>query len=155
MPPLIPIETLSYYLTKTGFLKFKKWFETIDLLSPIHDELDKLTYFIENTTWLEDKLRKDAIAKIRSIIMKHIENTINKDPNTYFEDWVNSIQKYCYQGGYGYRIQYSGVFPHHWCVYADYYNDVKNIPDLVILCGIVCDKYINLSDKPETMHWSQ
>ena len=154
MSPLLPIETLSYYLAKTGFLKFKNWFKSVDLLEPIHDELDKLTYLVEHTSWLEDKVRKDSLTRIRTLITKHIEKTINKDPNLYFEDWVNSIQKYCFQGGYGHRIQYSGVFPHHWCVKTEYYEEVKKIPDLVILCGVICDKYISLTEKPDTMYWS-
>ena len=32
MAPLIPIQTLSYYLSKSGFTKFRDWFNSIKLL---------------------------------------------------------------------------------------------------------------------------
>ena len=55
--------------------------------------------------------------------------------------------------GFGYRIQYSGIFPHHWCVRKEHYDKVKAIPDLVKLCGVLSDKYINLADIAEEMIW--
>ena len=154
MPPLIPIETLSFYLSKTGFLKFRQWFISFEALQPIHNELETLTYNIENSTWLEDKLRKDIISKIKLLIIKHIENIVGISPEIFFQNWIDSIQVYCHQGGIGHRIQYSGDVPHHWCVHNIYYDKVVNIPGNVILCGIVADKYINLSDIEEQMHWN-
>jgi len=154
MAPLIPIETLSYYLSKTGFPKFRQWFKSVELLSPIHNDLENLTYITENSTWLEDKLRKETLIKSKSLILKHIETVIGTNPEKYFQNWIDSIQPYCFQGGYGHRIQYSGNIPHHWCVSCENYEKVKNIPINLALCGIVCDKYVNLSEKPETMHWS-
>jgi hypothetical protein len=154
MAPLIPIETLSYYLSKTGFPKFRQWFKSVELLSPIHNDLENLTYITENSTWLEDKLRKETLIKSKSLILKHIETVIGTNPEKYFQNWIDSIQPYCFQGGYGHRIQYSGNIPHHWCVSCENYEKVKNIPKNLALCGIVCDKYVNLSEKPETMHWS-
>jgi hypothetical protein len=154
MAPLLPIETLNYYLSKSGFLKFREWFKSIEFLQPIHDDLETLTYIIDNSTWLEDKLRKDTLNKIKLLILKHIEKILNKEPEMYFQEWINSIQEYCFQGGYGYRVQYSGNVPHHWCVRCEHYDKVKNIPSDVALCGVVCDKYFNLSEKPETMYWT-
>ena len=154
MSPLIPIETLSFYLSKTGFPKFRQWFKSVEFLEPIHNELENLTYFVEHSSWLEDKIRKENINKIKVLILKYLEKTINKDPNIYFQEWIDSIQKYCFQGGYGHRIQYSGLFPHNWCVRCEHYDDIKNIPLNVTLCGIVCDKYINLSQTPDIMYWS-
>lgn len=153
MPPLIPIETLSFYLTKTGFTKFKNWFSSLEILKPIHKELNILVNIIDNSTWLEDKLRKECFYKLKHLIIKHIENTIDMDPEKYFQNWIDSIQQYCIQGGYGHLIQYSGKFPHHWCVKCEHYDKVKNIPLNVQICGIVCDKYINLADKPEHQYW--
>ena len=154
MPPLIPIETLNYYLTKSGFPKFRQWFSSVEIFKPIFVELDSLTTSIINSTWLEDKLRKDSLLKIRVLIMKHIENILNISPDNYFQLWINSIQQYCFQGGYGHRIQYSGEVPHHWCISSNDYDKIINIPENVKLCGIICDKYINLSDTPEQMYWS-
>ena len=154
MAPLIPIETLSYYLSKSGFPKFRKWFNSIKLFEPIHNELEALTYHIETSTWLEDKIRKEAIVKIKLLIINFVEKTINCNPEKYFNDWIESIQKYCFQGGVGHRIQYSGYFPHHWCVYCEHYDKVFNIPYNVLICGVICDKYINLSKNSEIMIWS-
>lgn len=153
MPPLIPIETLSFYLTKTGFSKFKQWFYSIEILKPIYQELDALTNIVDTSNWLEDKLRKECFHKIKSIITKHVENTISIEPEKYFQNWIDSIQEYCFQGGYGYLIQYSGNIPHHWCVRYENYDKVKDIPELVKICGMVCDKYINLSDTAEMQYW--
>ena len=154
MAPLIPIETLSYYLSKTGFIKFRPWLKSVELLKPIHNDLENLAYITENSTWLEDKLRKETINKLKLLILKHLENTIGKEPEKYFQNWIDSIQQYCFQGGYGHRIQYSGDFPHHLCVCCENYEKIKNIPVEVVLCGVICDKYINLSETPEQMIWS-
>ncbi len=155
MSPLINIQTLSYYLSKSGFNKFRDWYKSIILLQPIHSELETLTYIIENSTWLEDKLRKDTFNRIKILIFKNVEELIGKEPDIHFQDWINSIQEYCFQGGYGHRIQYSSSnLPHHWCVKTEHYEKVKNIPNDVALCGVICDKYINLSENPDTMFWT-
>jgi hypothetical protein len=154
MAPLIPIETLSYYLSKTGITKFKVWFNSIELFKPIHEELDALTNIIEQSRWLEDKIRKQTFTKIKTLIINFIENINNKNPEVIFQEWIDSIQNKCFQGGYGYRIQYSGNVPHHWCVRCEYYESVSVIPEIVALCGIVCDKYINLSETADYMIWS-
>ena len=44
--------------------------------------------------------------------------------------------------------------PHHWCVKPEYYDIVLNIPEQVKLSAILCDKYINLSEKSELQYWS-
>jgi len=150
MSPILPIETLSYYLSKPGFPKFRNWFKSISLLEPIFSDLEDLTYLVETSTWFEDKLRKESINKIKGLLFSHIKKTLNKEPEKYFEEWIESIQKYCYQG-YGHRIQYSGYFPQYWCVRCEYYENVKNIPKDVILCGIFCDKYVNLAEIEENM----
>ena len=154
MAPLIPIETLSYYLSKTGITKFKVWFNSIELFKPIHEELDALTNIIEQSRWLEDKIRKQTFTKIKTLIINFIENINNKNPEVIFQEWIDSIQNKCFQGGYGHRIQYSGNVPHHWCVRCEYYESVRVIPEIVALCGIVCDKYINLSETADYMIWS-
>ena len=154
MPALIPIETLSFYLSKSGIIKFRDWFNSIELLKPIATELESLTTIIEQSTWLEDKIRKQTFINIKALIINYVDIINKKDPELVFIEWIESIQKYCFQGGYGYRIQYSGNRPHHWCVKTENYEKVKNIPDIVSLCGVICDKYVNLSDKPENMVWN-
>lgn len=154
MAPLIPIETLSFYLSKSGITKFREWFYSIELFKPIHEELDALTNIIEQSTWLEDKVRKQTFAKIKSLIINFIENINKKEPEIIYQEWIDSIQAYCFQGGYGHRIQYSGTIPHHWCVRCEHYNIVRIIPEMVALSGVVCDKYINLSENADYMYWS-
>jgi hypothetical protein len=150
-------KTLSYYLTKEGYPKFKEWYNSITLLEPIYNELETLTTIINNSTWLEYKLIIDLCKKIKTIITKHIENIFGKHPEIIYNEWINSIQPYCFQGGIGYKIQYSSTpentIPHHWCVKPEYYNCVVNISDNVILSAIVCDKYINISEQSEKQYW--
>jgi len=154
MQRLIPIETLSFYLSNNGFSMFRQWCKTIEILKPIHNDLENLATLTENSTWLEEKYRKDIMNKTRFTIIKHVEKTIGEKPEKHFQNWIQSIQPYCFQGGYGHRIQYTGDFPHHWCVRCEHYEKVKDIPQTVVICGVICDKYINLAVKPDTMYWS-
>ena len=156
MKYLIP-NTLSYYFTKTGYPKFKEWYKSIELLEPIYDDLDILTTIIDNSKWLEDELRSKSFKNIKNTIVKQLENSEKKEPIIIYEDWITSIQPYCFQGGRGYKIQYSGNsdtnMPHHWCIKPEHYKLVINIPENVILSGIVCDKYINISENAELQYW--
>ena len=43
--------------------------------------------------------------------------------------------------------------PHHWCIKKEYYDTIINIPENVILSGIICNKYINISDLIEKQYW--
>ena len=150
-------KTLSYYLTKEGYPKFKKWYKSIDLLEPIYNELETLTTIIDKSTWLEDDLRNNIFTNIKNLIIENIENIFEKHPELIYNEWINSIQTYCFQGGIGYKIQYSSTpdnnIPHHWCVKPEYYKYVINISDTVILSAIICDKYINISEKSEMQYW--
>lgn len=151
MAPIIPIETLSFYLSKTGFPKFRAWFNSVELLEPIYIELESLTYLVETSTWFEDKLRKESINKIKGLLFSYIQNTLRIEPEKCFQEWICSIQQYCFQG-FGHKIQYSGYVPQYWCVKCEHYEKVKNIPKDVILCGIICDKYVNIADDAENMY---
>ena len=154
MQELVSTETLSYYLTKEGFSKFKEWYKSIDLFTDIYNELDYLTTIIENSIWLEDNLRKEIFEKIKTVIIKHITYKLGKDPEYIYNEWVNSIQKYCFQGGMCYKIQYSGSIPHHWGVKPEYYyNIVSTITKEVLFCCIITDKYINLSNVCKHEQW--
>jgi hypothetical protein len=156
MISLIP-KHLSYYFTKTGYPKFIDWYKSITLLEPIYNDLDTLTTIIDKSTWLEDELRNDIFEKIKNRIINHIERSFGKTPETIYKEWINSILPYCYQGGIGYKIQYSSnsdnPMPHHWCVKKEYYDTIINIPENVILSGIICNKYINISDMIEKQYW--
>ena len=150
-------KTLSYYLTKEGYPKFKEWYNSITLLEPIYNGLENLTTIIDNTTWLQDEVRNNIFKKIKNLIIEYIETIFGKHPEIIYNEWINSIQPYCFQGGIGYKIQYSStpenIIHHHWCVKPEYYNYVINISDNVILSAIVCDKYINISEHSERQYW--
>lgn len=153
MQELVSTETLSYYFTKKGFSKFKDWYTSIDLLKDIYNELDYLTTMIEKSVWLEDNLREETFKKIKTIIIKHTTYKLGTDPEYIYNQWVNSIQKYCLQGGMCYKIQYSGNIPHHWGVKPDYYDIVSTIPTEVLFSCIITDKYINLSNVCKYEQW--
>jgi hypothetical protein len=153
MKTYIPIKTLSYYLTNEGLPNFKKWFKSIQLLEAIYNELDILINSIENTK--EDKLIKELFENIKHKIIKQTESVFKYHPETIYNEWIESIKPYCFQGGLGYRIMYtSNNIPHHWCIKPEYYNIVVNIPENVIVSAIVCDKYINISEKLEIQYWN-
>jgi len=146
--------TLSYYLTKSNFTNFKEWYKSIDLFNDIHNELDNLNTIIENSKWLEDKLRLETFEKIKLLLINQIKKILKKEPEEIYNEWIKSIQPYCFQGGKGYKIQYSGDIPHHWCVKPEYYNKVSNIPNEVLISSIICDKYISISSKCEIEYWN-
>ena len=146
--------TLSYYLTKSNFTNFKEWYKSIDLFNDIHNELDNLNTIIENSKWLEDKLRLETFEKIKLLLINQIKKIVKKEPEEIYNEWIKSIQPYCFQGGKGYKIQYSGDIPHHWCVKPEYYNKVSNIPNEVLISSIICDKYISISSKCEIEYWN-
>jgi len=146
--------TLSYYLTKSNFTNFKEWYKSIDLFNDIHNELDNLNTIIENSKWLEDKLRLETFEKIKLLLINQIKKILKKEPEEIYNEWIKSIQPYCFQGGQGYKIQYSGDIPHHWCVKPEYYNKVSNIPNEVLISSIICDKYISISSKCEIEYWN-
>jgi hypothetical protein len=171
---LIPDKTLSYYLTNVGFLNFKCWYKSIQLFEPIYNELEIITDIIEKINWSEDKLRLELFENIKDKIIKYCEIVLKKSPELIYNEWIISIQPYCFQGGIGHRIQYGdnniynqlsqhlpqhspylshSYSPHHWCVKPEYYDIVLNIPDNVKLSAIICDKYIKLSEKSELQYW--
>jgi hypothetical protein len=153
MQSLIPGNFLSYYFTKTGYPFFEVWYKSNELLQPIYNDIKILTTIIDNSKWIEDNLRNEIFIKIKNIIIEFIENKYNKHPEEIYKEWIDSIQSYCYQGGVGYKIYYSGEIPHHWCVRPEYYNDILKIPNYVILSAFVCDKYIYISEKLEIQYW--
>ena len=148
---------LSYYFTKYGYPKFKDWYNSIDLFKPIHNEIETLTIIIDKSSWLEDELRNESFKNIKNSIVKQFVTIEKKEPEIIYKEWVNSIQPYCFQGGIGHKIQYSNtdnhILPHHWCIKPEYYNNVVNIPNNVILSAIICDKYINISEISEKHYW--
>ena len=154
---IIP-NTLSYYFTKIGYSTFKDWYKSIILLEPIYTELEILTNSIDKSNWLEDDFRNETFKKIKNSIIKQFKTSLGKEPELIYDEWIESIKPYCFQGGIGHKIQYSSTntdihMPHHWCIKPEYYNIVINIPYNVILSAIICDKYINISEISENQYW--
>jgi len=145
---------LSHYFTKSNFIHFKEWYKSIDLFNDIYNELDNLNTIIENSKWNNDELRNKTFNEIKLLLIRQIKKIFKKEPEEIYNEWICSIQPYCFQGGEGYKIQYSGDIPHHWCIKPEYYNKVSMIPNKVLISSIICDKYITISSKCETQYWS-
>ena len=105
-----------------------------------------------------EKAKIYCLCTINSLSEKYSDTEINaifkKKPEEIYNDWIKSIQPYCFQGGKGYKINYSGTIPHHLCIKPDYYKIVSTIPDKVVLSAFVCDNYITISSKCEDAYWS-
>jgi len=145
--------TLSHYFSKANFINFKDWYKSIDLFTDIYNELDNLTTIIENSKWTEDDLRIKTFEKIRLVLTNHLIEKFKKEPKEIYNDWIKSIQPYCFQGGKGYKINYSGTLPHHWCIKPAYYELVSTIPNEVVLSAFICNYYITISSKCENEYW--
>ena len=107
---------LSHYFTKSNFKNFKAWYKSIDLFTNIHNDLDNLNTIIENSKWIEDELRMITFEKIRLILINYIIEKFKKKPEEIYNDWIKSIQPYCFQGGKGYKINYNLVYNNNICL---------------------------------------
>ena len=87
--------------------KLKLTFPGEAVLNSADKALTKIVKFMgTDLTKLESVLE---IAIAENIITKQIENSLGKEPEIIYEDWITSIQPYCFQGGIGYKIQYSKI----------------------------------------------
>lgn len=155
-------KSITYFLAEDGkgFPEFKLWFKSCKLLEPIHNNLETYCMELENTKWLDIHIRKKLFENIRKLLLEYITNLCCKKPLDYFKDYITEIDKYCFQGGYGYVINYYLTdfdyhpLVHHWRVRPEYYEKVKEIPELVLLCVVISDSYIWIDPKPTYAQWS-
>ena len=147
------LETLDYFISEQGIAKFPIWYTGISILEPIYDDLDNYTSMLRTTRWLDYESRKNIRLFIREYLELFIIITFTKSANEIFSEWINSIQQYCFQGGYGYAISYPNA-PHHWVIKPEFYEQVSNIPNYVKLAACVSNQYINITEVADWEKWS-
>jgi len=140
--------TLLYFCSdENGFAALKIWITQQNLQDDIIKHVLDLCEQIEQTKWLELDLRKQLFAEIKTKLINGFTTQYGISPLKYYLQWIKSIQPYCFQGGYGHRINYTGYhahFPHHWCIKPEDYHKVK-IPETVSFATVLSDNTIEIS----------
>ena len=146
--------SINYYLSPSGISKFKEWLESIPEFNCIKDHLDELKELIITGNSILNYNTINTIKNtIKQILILQYEVYYKQHPEIDFNNWLNTINQYCFQGGYGYRMRYLGA-PHHWCIKPEYYDLVKNIPEHIYLACILNNNIIEISDNPDYEYWS-
>jgi len=154
-------KTLSYYFTEDGkgFQEFKEWFTNNKIIEPIKPKLNSLIIEIEQSIWLDKDKRQTLFQQFKTSLTSYITCITDTDPHTYFLEYINDLDKHCFQGGYGYIVSYTTgttfkECPHHWMIRTEYDKQFKHIPELILLCATICDLYINIEEKPTHAIWN-
>jgi hypothetical protein len=147
------MQTLKYFLSETGIHNFQSWYLSKPSLKSIWQELDNYVLMLLSTQWLMESERARIRTCIREYLEHYIQITYKKNANELFQAWLDEVNKYCYQGGYGYRISYPDA-PHHWTIKPEFYDKVSNIPEEVQIAACFSDKYIYISTKVQWEIWS-
>ena len=146
--------SIDYYLSPSGISKFKEWFESILEFNCIKEHLYELKELIITGNSI---LNYNTINTIKNTIKKMLilqyEVYYKQNPEIDFNNWIDSIKQYCFQGGYGYSIQYIGA-PHNWCIKPEYYELYSNIPKNIILASIILNKYLKIDNELKIQKWS-
>lgn len=149
-------KTLNFYVSRHG----------IDELNEIISSylcFNNVIYIINHySKQLKDSLDtnndlniKEISVKIKNVLHFAFENYYKQKCLDVYFDWIKSIQKYCFQGGYGHSIYYTGIdVPHHWCIKTEFYDIVKHIPEKVVIASILCDMKIYIESIPDYEIWS-
>lgn len=158
---MLNIKPLTYYLSEDGInlQELKKWISTNKFIEPIKSNLNTLIKEIEQSKWLEKDIRKKLFQNFQNMITSHIIYITKIHPHTHFLNYITDLDKHCFQGGYGYSVLYTTgstdkQCPHHWMIKPEYYEQFKNIPELIQLCATVCNLYLNIDDKPTQATWN-
>jgi hypothetical protein len=158
-------KTLSYYLSEdsSGLEEFKNWANNCKFIYPITFKITLCCINLEQTKWLQKNKRQIIFQEIKTILSGYVKNICGKEPIEYFLEFIAEIDKYCYQGIYGYQVSYiTGTdkhCPHYWMIKPEDYKNIQIIQDiynleLIKLCVIICDLYIIIDDKPTHIQWS-
>jgi hypothetical protein len=149
------MKTLSYLCSEQGFQDLYKWIISENPLKSINDTLMIYWEQINSTAWLDHEKRAELFDKIRTTINNEFNKIYDETADSHYKNWIDSIQQYCFQGGYGHSIKYNGyIIPNHWCVCIEHYDKVKNIPESVLLAALINDRYIKISSQPEHEVWT-
>lgn len=149
------MQTLHYFLSDKGISEFQNWYLGKESLKSIWKNLDNYVLKLLSIQFKENANIESAQIKrlIREYLDSYIQNKYNKSANEIFQEWLDTVNKYCFQGGYGYSFLYPDA-PHHWVIKPVYYDKVSNIPEEVAIAACVLDKYILISNISAWEKWS-
>lgn len=149
-------KTLNFYLSRRGIDELNN---IISSYSCFNDVIYIITHYSKQLKNSLDTNNNDMIKevseKIKNVLLFTFENYYKQSCLDVYFEWIKSIQQYCFQGGYGHSIYYTGIeVPHHWCVKTEFYNTIKNIPEQVIIASILCNMHIIIEPKADYEIWS-
>jgi hypothetical protein len=147
------MQTLKYFLSDTGIQHFQAWYLDKPSLKSIWQDLDNYVLMLLSTRWTAESERDNIRTYIREYLELHIQLTYKKSAIEIFQEWLNEVNKYCYQGGYGYRFAYPDA-PHHWVIKPEFYDKVSRISEEIAIAACCADKYIDISKTAEWEKWS-
>jgi len=147
------MQTLQYFLSEKGIQQFQTWYLSKPSLQSIWQDLDNYVLMLLSTRWLEDLERSNIRTIIRDYLDLYIQITYKKPAIVIFQEWLDEVNKYCYQGGYGYRFAYPDS-PHHWVIKPEFYDKVSRIPEEVAIAACFANQYIEISTSPAWEKWS-
>ena len=107
-----------------------------------------------STRWLEDSERDNICVIIQNYLDAYIQLTYNKTAIEIFQEWLDEVNKHCYQGGYDYRFAYPDS-PHHWVIKPEFYDKIARIPEEIAIVACFSNKYIVIADTPAWEKWSR
>ncbi len=149
-------KTLNYYVSRHGIDDLNRLISSYscfnDVIYIINHYSKQLKFSLDNHN---DIQTKEISQKIKNVLYFAFQSYYKKQCLDIYFDWIKSIQQYCFQGGYGHSIHYTGVdVPHHWCVRPEFYDIVKNIPEEVKIAAIINNMIIYIEPKAEYEVWS-
>ena len=147
------MQTIKYFLSEAGIKYFQAWYLDKSSLKSIWQDLDNYVLELLSTQWTEELERERIRTNIIEYLEHHIKLTYKKSAIEIYQDWLDEVNKYCYQGGYGYSFRYPDA-PHHWVIKPEFYNKVSSIPEEVIIAASIADKYICISKNADWEKWS-
>jgi hypothetical protein len=131
-------------------LAFQKWVYNSNCFKSIEKDFtnELLPYILSSNT----------LQSSRNKIIELLENSFtkyyNQTPQNTFQQWTEQINQYCFQGGYGYAINYTNA-PHHWCIKPEFYTTVLELlNEKIIISSILCNAYLEIANKPAMEKWS-
>ena len=77
----------------------------------------------------------------------------DETPDQYVTKWIKSIEKYCFQGGYGHAFYYGIDTPHHWCIRPEYIGNIE-ISDILKIAIILSGRCVSIVKEPHQAIWS-
>ena len=95
----------------------------------------------------------DALEDIRKILYDYFIKETNTTPEKYFNNWIERVNKYCFQGGYGYVVYYGKSTPHHWRIKPEYMNNIE-VDDMLRLAVMLTNNYLLIEGNSTYAVWS-